>query len=194
MRRIERTRSRVFAYAGTTLITLSYCLPAMAKPRCDLSVVFGTTVPWTWGKHLNAAYPFGIQDGTVPSEVDLSDISAHKNHLISIQYVGGTISSGAGLPYVDANGDTGYATDGSIGPDGTVFPSLYMSPYPIYLTELVGAFVNNSAKIIGTPFAIGNGPTLVTVPSHAFALLLGVNDDQFNDNDGFWNVTVCKVK
>jgi hypothetical protein len=56
--------------------------------------------------------------------------------------------------------------------------------------ELVGTFANSSGVIEGTPFALGNGPTTITVPTGATQLQLGVNDDIFHDNAGSFTVDV----
>jgi hypothetical protein len=61
-----------------------------------------------------------------------------------------------------------------------------------YLMELVGTFANSKGVIVGTPFEIGLGRSLV-VPIGATQLRLGVNDDFYHDNGGFWNVRVSQV-
>ena len=78
------------------------------------------------------------------------------------------------------------------GSTGKRFPSFYMNPatYPINLGELVGTFADGSGVIVGTPFTIGNGPDPVTIPAGATRLQLGVNDDKFADNVGFWDIQV----
>lgn len=59
----------------------------------------------------------------------------------------------------------------------------------VYLEELVGTFADNGV-IVGTPFAIGNGPTTVVIPASANELLMGVNDGWYNDNGGSVRVSV----
>jgi hypothetical protein len=64
---------------------------------------------------------------------------------------------------------------------------------PKYLGEFVGAFANSSGQVVGTPFAIGDGPATFIVPAGASQLQLGVNDNLFSDNTGSWNVNVTMV-
>ena len=54
----------------------------------------------------------------------------------------------------------------------------------------MGTFATNTGAIVGTPFKIGDGPTVLTIPGGATQLQLGVNDDKFADNTGFWSVQV----
>jgi hypothetical protein len=63
---------------------------------------------------------------------------------------------------------------------------------PAYGGELVGAFANNGV-MVGTPFPIGNGPTMLTIPNGATELMMGVNDNFFSDNQGSYTVTVASV-
>jgi hypothetical protein len=62
--------------------------------------------------------------------------------------------------------------------------------YPIYLVELVGTFADSTGAIVGTPFALGNGPTDIIAPAGATELLLGINDDIYSDNTGSFLVDV----
>src|SRR6185295_14689452 len=78
----------------------------------------------------------------------------------------------------------------NVGNSGHVFPSFYMSPYPIYLNALVATFADASGNIVGTPFAVNNGPIDVVVPVGATRLQFGFNDDIFADNSGSLNVQV----
>src|SRR5688500_15040055 len=55
-------------------------------------------------------------------------------------------------------------------------PSFYMGESvtsPKYLYQLVGTFADDSGAIVGTPFAVGNGPWNATVPFGATRLQLG---------------------
>ena len=98
-------------------------------------------------------------------------------------YLNGLTSPFGGTPYDTALGDTSYVAKGFPGSTGLLFPSAYIpsSSYPIYLNELVGAFADNTGKIVGTPFVIGLGTT-VYAPIGATHLYLGLNDDDFSDN------------
>ena len=71
-----------------------------------------------------------------------------------------------------------------------------MSPYPIYASELVGTFGYNGSNatqpgtIVGSPFSIGDGPATFIIPAGANQLLLGVDDNCYNDNGGSWTLSV----
>jgi hypothetical protein len=130
-----------------------------------------TTVPVTPGKTYTITYVSGLASafGGVPPTVD------------ALGYVGGPFGSGPGL--------TG------IGSSNTFFPSWYIDPTNsgpgnIWLESLIGAWVDGSGAVIGTPFAPGDGPFLATAPAGAVALSLGANDDIFGDNSGGWWINV----
>jgi hypothetical protein len=110
---------------------------------------------------------------------------------LTVQYVSGLVSIGPSYPwpYVDANGDTATPMDNNNW--AGVAPSYWMNPatYPIYASELVGTFANNSGQIVGTPFAIGNSGTFI-IPAGATRLQLGVNDIGYGDNAGSWTVQI----
>jgi hypothetical protein len=127
--------------------------------------------------------------------VALRSVGAHAGDTLTVQYMSGTVTAEDGTyPYTDADGDTSFPANNGTGNGYGVFPSYYMTPYPIYLCELVVAFANKKGKIIGQPFAIADGPTTLTVPVGASALQLGANDDKFSDNAGSWVVAVSSEK
>jgi hypothetical protein len=70
------------------------------------------------------------------------------------------------------------------------FPSLYIPSTIVNLGELVGDFTDSSGAVIGSPFLLGVGPTVVTAPAGATQLQLGINDDIFIDNVGSLSVQV----
>jgi hypothetical protein len=109
-------------------------------------------------------------------------------------------------PTVDANGYVG-AIFGSgpgatgIGSSGKPFPSFFIDPTNvgpnnIWLGELIGVFTNSAGVIVGTPFAIGNGPLALSNPAGATQIELGVNDDIYGlvggvpDNTGALLISV----
>ncbi len=154
--------------------------------------VDGQAMPWVFiPGGLNDAFQFGNLDGIGPTVVDAGDgIAVSAGNTIDVAYVRGlTTPFGPGvIPYADAAGDTTFPADNTAGSTGNFFPSLYMSPYPIYLNALVGTFADVTGTIVGTPFHIGPGGSFV-VPVGATQLQLGVNDDFFSDNEG--SLTVC---
>jgi hypothetical protein len=151
----------------------------------------GTAMPWISNANLNPKYHYGSNDGSAPVAVPLAKLHARAGATITVSYVSGTISAGAAFPQTDANGDTAAPCNNSNGGQYGPCPSFYMQPYPIYVAELVGTFASKEGKIVGTPFALGDGPTQLTVPKGAKLLQLGVNDDLFGDNTGSWTIAVA---
>jgi hypothetical protein len=159
------------------------------------ATVAGTDQPWNFTPGgLNTNFQYGINDGTGPLVLSAADgFSFAPGGSFTVTYVSGLVSAGPGFyPFVDANGDTQSVFNNNPGSSGKVAPSFYMDPatYPIYLVELVGTFANSSGAIVGTPFALGDGPTTITVPTGATQLQLGVNDDIYHDNAGSFTVDV----
>jgi len=147
-----------------------------------------------WNQSLNPNFSYGVNDNANPTVISASDgIPFVTGGTITVAYVSGTVSVCPGppnnCPYTDANGWYGFPTDNIVGPACGKDPSFYMSPYPIYASELVGTFASNGV-IVGKPFAIGDGPTTLTIPSGANQLLLGVDDNCYNDNGGSWTLSI----
>jgi hypothetical protein len=59
----------------------------------------------------------------------------------------------------------------------------------VQVGALIGSFVDSSGQIIGAPFLVGYGCTLV-VPAGADHFPMGLAKSYFADNAGFWNVRV----
>ena len=112
--------------------------------------------------------------------------------MITVSYLSGTTTQGGNLPYTNTNGNLTAPANNSVGLTGKVTPSYYMNPstYPIYSGELVGTFTDSTGAIVGTPFAIGDGPTNLIIPVGATQLQMGINDDKYSDNAGAWMVKV----
>jgi len=60
----------------------------------------------------------------------------------------------------------------------------------MYLVELVGTFADSKGAIVGLPFPLGNGPTVLTIPGGATQLQLGANDGLYADNGGSWTISI----
>jgi hypothetical protein len=154
--------------------------------------VDGRAMPWDWvDGGLNDAYQYGVLDGLGPTVVDAGDgIAVAAGNTIDVAYLAG-LTDAFGVPggTVDALGHDFWEANDTPGSSGEVFPSFYMSPYPIYLNALVGTFADASGAIVGSPFHIGLGGSFV-VPVGATQLQLGVNDDIFADNTGSLRVCV----
>lgn len=155
---------------------------AQAPPAPVLKIysVAATAMPWVWQSGgINQNYAFGFPNGTPPTVVPLSTLGGRPGETVTLRSIAGHISIGSSGPAADAAGYAGlfdHGQHGALGP----FPSSYMHPYPINLGELVGTFADAGGNIIGTPFAVGDGPVSRAIPPGASQLQLGINDDVFN--------------
>jgi hypothetical protein len=156
-----------------------------------LLTVPGNAMPWLYSTNpggVNYAYQYGLDDGANPVIVSAANgFDFTTGGTLTITYLSGMVSVGPEipLPYTDADGlvnDTATST-------GTFAPGHYMSPVA-FIGELVGTFADANGAIVGTPFAIGDGPTNLTIPLGATQLQLGVDDDKFSDNVGWWVIQV----
>jgi hypothetical protein len=159
------------------------------------ATVAGTDQPWNFTPGgLNTNFQYGINDGTGPLVLSAADgFNFAPGGSFTVTYISGLVSASVGFfPFVGADGDTQFVVNNNPGSSGKVSPSFYMDPatYPIFLVELVGTFANSAGAIVGTPFALGDGPTTIVVPTGATQLQLGVNDDIYHDNVGSFTVDV----
>jgi hypothetical protein len=179
------------------VVALLLCLASQAYIKAASPIT--VTVPGgagPWEQSLNPAFNYGVQDNLPPVVIDTSSgLDFTSGARITLKYVSGLVadSSGPGAQFFDANGGPmSFPTNTYTGANGNL-PAYYMNPtVPVYLTELVGTFANNGV-IVGVPFAIGDGPTTVPVPSGANQLLLGVNDNLYgapSPNQGSFVVEV----
>jgi hypothetical protein len=184
-----------------TAILLGTCVVSLHAASVTVPVS-SLAQPWLWDNtSLNTAFQFGIQDGAGPTIVDSSSgISFSPGNILTITYIRGLTSAFGGSPVVDGEGygpnppsPFEFDANNNPGSSGQPFPSFYMDPltYPIYLNTLVGTFADAGGNIVGTPFAIFNGPLSVAVPVGAVQLQLGINDDVFADNTGELEVNVA---
>ena len=180
----------------TLTVVAGALLASTSSQAATLSFsVDGQAQPWSYSTSpggLNSSYQFGTNDGVAPTAVS-SGFDFSTGGTFTITYKSGQTSAYAGrAPYADAGGDTSYVANDAGGSSGNNFPSYYVdsSTYPVYLAELIGTFADATGQIVGTPFAIGNGPLSVAAPSGASELLLGINDDIFSDNTGSLLVSV----
>ena len=92
---------------------------------------------------------------------------------------------------VGTEGIAGEAVDDMPGAKGKYYPSLYAPKilYPTNRHALIAAFVDVEGRLMGRPFAVGQG-VRVTIPDQAAALTLGFNDVSFTANEGTLAVVV----
>jgi hypothetical protein len=174
------------ALAVVTSSLLLVISPALAS-TVDVTVD-ATAGPWS--QAANSSFAYGIGDNTAPTIV----AGLTTGESVTIEYVSGLTSGFYGaVPSVDANGygpANGYDpppfTSNNVGSSGNYLPGYYTtSPVDVVLMELIGVFTNASGVIVGTPFAIGDGPLSLPDPAGATQLQLGVNDDIYvNGADG----------
>ncbi len=177
--------------AGSVAAALAVCAACAASAGTRHAHVPGKAMPWVSNQTLNQQFPFGSNDGSPPIVVSLASLHAHHGSTITVTYVRGKVSAGHKLPFTDANGDQADPVNNDGGGVHGVFPSYYMSPYyPIYLAELVGAFVDTSGNIVGEPVRFANGPTTFAIPKGAKMVQFGSNDNVFADNKGAWTISV----
>ena len=142
-----------------------------------------------WDPSLNPNYTYGMNDNTAPTVISAAPgFSFIPGGTVTVSYVSGTVTACVtSAPYQDANGELSDPVDNTC-----ICPSYYMSPYPIYLVELVGTFANNGV-IVGQPFTLGDSPATFVIPAGANQLLLGVNDGYYSDNGGSWILSVSSA-
>ena len=187
------TSFRVFGVPAIAVVC-SLAFANVGVAATITTTVIGTAMPWNWvSGGLNTGDHFGVNNGTTPDVISAANgISFGPGSVLTLTYLSGMVSVGSGFPNTNTNGDTALAVNNGTGSTGQVFPSFYMNPatYPINLGELVGTFATSSGAIVGTPFAVGIGPTALTVPTGAAQLQLGINDDFFSDNTGSYSVQI----
>ncbi len=199
---IKSKSPRRCSFVGSGLLHLAICTLLMcASASADIVTVNGQSGPWLWvNGGLNTAFQYGVNDQLAPTTITtIGGINLSAGQTVTLTYRTGTVDTASNNNppgFTDANGYLGGSNPGlSPNPNGT-FPSHYMNESfasPKYIGELVGTFANSAGQIVGTPIAIGDGPSSFTVPGGATRLQLGVNDNGFGDNQGSWNIEVTSV-
>ncbi len=148
-----------------------------------------------WQQNLNPSFNYGFGDNTAPVVISAaSGIAFSPGGTVTVKYVSGQVNvfPEGGYPATDASGATAESpTNNTVVATYGSYPSFFMNPtsYPVYASELVGTFANNGV-IVGAPFPIGDGPKIFTIPAGANQLLLGVDDNDYGDNTGSWQINV----
>ena len=194
-------------------LAVACCGAAISRADPITVNVNGASGPWDTS--LNPAYGYGVAVGgednvnAAPEVVNSSSglpLAAGDQLIIvavyspdyvptATPYSGG--SYGAPSPFTpllagaygsywsNADGLGGYPSN------GPGAPGFYIST-PTFLEELVGVFTSDGV-IVGSPFAIGNGPVSEVIPVGANELSLGINDAWYNDNGGGVNVSITEI-
>ena len=143
--------------------------------------VDGKSGPWEYvNGGLNTAFQYGVDDQSPPTIVSsVSGIDIVPG-LPWSRSMNPELSVGGQAPLFGAGGDPSKPNPDLPPHSNGPYPSFYMSfspSQPINAYELVGTFANSQGQIVGTPFPVGEGPTVLTVPLGATQLQLGVNDN-----------------
>jgi len=198
------TDNGVVTYSGATAVTLAGTVAgsgtlvqdgagklvisaasAVAPISVDVTVS-GAQGPWSPSENPSLNYGSNPNGGEASVSGSLSFTAGQQ---ITVTYLSGTVGTEGGDPQYNANGDENFVADGG-GYPGAFIPS---DDQPAYHGELLGAFANAAGQVIGSPFVLGDGPTTVTVPAGGVTqLLLGVNDDQYGDNNGALAIEVTE--
>jgi uncharacterized protein (TIGR03437 family) len=148
-----------------------------------------------WEQSANPNFTYGYGDNAAPAIISTaSGIPFAPGGKVTVTYLSGQVNvfPEGGYPATDANGATTETpTNNTVVATYGSYPSYFASAssYPIYASELIGTFANNGV-IVGTPFPIGDGPKTFTIPAGANQLLLGVDDNDYSDNTGSWQIKV----
>jgi uncharacterized protein (TIGR03437 family) len=173
-----------------TLFSLGLLAPFAAAQSTTVTVN-ATQGPWL--QSLNPSFNYGDGTNTAPAAVSASSgIPFNPGGTVTVAHVSGLVNvyPEGGFTATDANGYSGDATDNTVLGNGS-YPSYFISSssYPVYASEMIGTFANNGV-IVGNPFPIGDGPKTFTIPPGANQLLLGVDDNDYSDNTGSWQIKV----
>jgi PEP-CTERM motif len=154
--------------------------------------------------------PYGINDHTTPAIHLLASGLASGANSVTLTYQGGLASTGiywppAGPedypnhpwgPYVGPFG-CGPGSTGGFGSQG-IMPCHYIDPNnvgpSIWEGALIAAFTDNSGVVVGhpfAPFATGEAPYSIGIPTGATELSFGYNDHIHGDDTGGWDIGVA---
>jgi len=164
------------------------CLIAPASALAGTVDVTVDSHAGPWLQSVNTSSDYGVGDNSGPVTLNVIALES-----VTIQYLSGFTNEFGTDPLlnVDANGLVGEFPSNNPGSSGKNFPGFYTAdPANVFLGEFLGTFADSTGKIVGTPFAIGDGPLSFTAPLGATTLLLGINDDIYADNSGQLLVSV----
>jgi len=167
------------AAAARTLLAIA-CLGGTAAHAQDLVAenneyaVPAAAGPWDIDANPNMPYGIvhnGIRDRHKAPVV----VPVQAGDRVTIKWVKGDPNSGAGIGK-GAKGVRIYTEGCAAQAPGCFVPRVS------YLVQLIGSFADDNGVVIGSPFALNNGPVHKQAPDGATQLLLGFNDNWYNDN------------
>jgi hypothetical protein len=141
-----------------------------------------------WSTATNPSFNYGFHDNQGPTVVK----GLTSGDRIRVKYKSGLTSTIGGLPPTDANGYAALNINSAF--VDTVlgnYPGFYTAhPGTVYLGELIGTFADSAGNIVGTPFAIDDDQLDLVDPPGATQLLIGLNDNLYEDNTGDLSIDV----
>lgn len=165
------------------LIAFGLCTAAHAASAATINVtVDGRSGPWDQSVNPTLTYDTAA---LAPTVVRSSTGSLAAGTAYTIAFVGGETQTVSFYSQTDGRGYSNI--QGGVG-----YPSQYVNYAPgevSYLQELMGAFADNTGKVVGNPFLVGNFASVVA-PTGASEILLGINDNHYADNLGALTVSV----
>lgn len=174
---------------GISVALAAAAAAAVAMPASARDVV--VQVDARAGPWLNKANPkmrYGKGGEIAPVVIGgLADVSGETVEIFAAQGA----STQVGGADVGVEGVAGEAVDDMPGAGKKYYPSLYAPKvlYPTNRHALMAVFVDADGKLVGRPFAVGQGVRLA-IPDGATSLSLGFNDVEFSGNGGAMTVTV----
>ena len=162
---------------------------SLAAPAAAKEVIVGVDAKaGPWLNRPNKKMRYGIGDETPPATV--TGFINDADEKLAIYPAPGATTRVDGQD-VGTEGIAGEAVDDMPGAKGKYYPSLYAPKilYPTNRHALIAAFVDVEGRLMGRPFAVGQG-VRVTIPDQAAALTLGFNDVSFTANEGTLAVVV----
>jgi len=138
-----------------------------------------------WNPIINSTKDYGFR--LKHNQSTPTVIKVNPGYFLTIRYIDGFVyADGKGFPLRKTDAD-GYPK--SMNTFAGELPSVYINA-DINHMALIGSFSDSRGKIVGKPFFIGNGPVYLVVPQGARGLQMGINDNWFKDNAGFFAVKV----
>jgi hypothetical protein len=150
-----------------------------------------------WDSEDNPGYDFGKNNGKPPTVVPIQAAEGEEVVITSTPGWLVNVARTDGHEWVEADGQqsqiTGAAQDSN---NSKYFPTLYATSPVLGHGGLMGAWACESSPagqyIVIQPFVVAWGGTFI-VPAGATCLLFGINDTNFSDNDGEFQVTVIQT-
>lgn len=164
---------------AATLVVLSFVGASAATVPYE---ALSTSGPWN--PALNSGLQYGStfpgQGPSAPLTITGFDFSVG----VTISNVQGLTSPYGDVPYANADGDPTFPTGSTPSSSGERVPAYYLPGGDnTYLNSLMGAFALNGV-VVGDVFVIGTAGGLFTPSGTVNQLLVGFNDDIYNDNTG----------